>query len=1098
MKQRRDQTGRNISKFRAVLAAASCGFVFASCAQTTQILQEPGLAENPVGETEGVTGKKPTPYGAPGQSLPIEPSRRVAFETSEGSPLSLDVSPDGKRIAFDLLGDLYDLPVTGGKARRLTSGMALDSQPVYSPDGRTILFLSDRSGAENLWLMDADGKNVRQISYYDDNPAFVSPEWSPDGQTILVTRSWADRNAYELWAFDPVPGNMGRVLRGTRHDASQTDEAQNTLGARYAPDGASVYFSNLTGDAEYDSVPGWEIVRLDMATGETETILPAPELKGIPLARFRPAISPDGTQLVFAERRGATATLSAMDLATGAIRELAAIDPDALLASLTSDAIPRYDFTADGSEIVINRRGGLYRVPLAGGDPIVIPFTAKVEQALGSLARFQAGIPDGQLRARLIQSADEAPDGRSLAFSALGEVYTQSESGTPVALRRDGVLSYHPNWSADGREIATVSWTQAEGGHVWISARDGSSHRRVAEEAAFYTHPVFLPDGSGLAVIRSPAQARRETYMEFGQLRNAELVVLPFDGTASRTLVSGRIGGTPHFVQGSSEILFNSDKGVEAVNLSGGDRRVVTQAMGPGWYFAEGSAAADDLRVSPDGQWALAQIAHQLHLYKVPGGGGAPVDLSSPSTDHVQITDMGADYFGWSDAGDGIFWTVGSTVFRIELERVTFARGSTERGASQTAIDVMKPRDQPEGQVILRGATIIPMSDRASPGAMLTGADILIERGRIRQIAPSTDLNASADAKIVDVSGKYIIPGLIDAHYHLADIRRDVLDVEVWGLKTSLAFGVTTLFDPSSLSIDMLAYQDLVESGAVTGSRLFTTGPAIFDYYDFRSKAEVEAVLHRYRDYYELSNLKQYRSGNRRVRQWIAQAANELGMTVTTEGALSYKLALSQILDGFSGVEHGVPPIAQYRDFLELFARSGTSSTLTLMITHGGLPADKLFISRTDPMADAKYARFVPAWFRDMRFLNTVVHPFCQYAYPTMAANAVRMHRSGGLVGLGAHGDIPGFGTHWEMQAYVEGGWSEAETLWAATMGNAATISRDESLGSLEPGKLADLVVLDANPLEKISNTLSVRYVMKNGRIYDGETLTELAATSGR
>ena len=167
----------------------------------------------------------------------------------------------------------------------------------------------------------------------------------------------------------------------------------------------------------------------------------------------------------------------------------------------------------------------------------------------------------------------------------------------------------------------------------------------------------------------------------------------------------------------------------------------------------------------------------------------------------------------------------------------------------------------------------------------------------------------------MDVSGKYIIPGLIDAHYHVADIRRDVLDMDAWGLKTGLAFGVTTLFDPSSLTIDMFAYQDLVEAGAVTGSRLFTTGPAIFDYYDFRSKAEVEAVLHRYRDHYRVANLKQYRSGNRRVRQWVSQAAHDLGMTVTTEGALSYKLALSQILDGYSGVEHGVPPIADLADW---------------------------------------------------------------------------------------------------------------------------------------------------------------------------------------
>lgn len=1101
MTDRRDQKRRGWVSLRSRLITAGLLVFLAACVQTQA--GSPGAAFGAPfisGETAGVSGRKPTSFAAPGQTLPMEPERRIAFETSEGSPLSLDVSPDGKRIVFDLLGDIYDLPFAGGEARPLTSGMALDAQPVYAPDGQTILFLSDRSGAENLWLMDSDGSDPRQISHYDDNPGFSSPEWSPDGESIIVTRIWPDRSAYELWSFKPVAGDMGQVLRSSRSDDPEADESINSAGARFSPDGASIYLSNLTGDSSYDKVARWEIARLDPATGKTEIVLPAPELKGMALARFRPAISPDGSQLVFAERRGAAAALKSQDLSSGDIRELASVDPDSLLAMLTNDAIPRYDFSANGSEIVVNRLGGLFRVPLDGGALVAIPFTAKVDQELGPLARHQAEIEEGPLRARLIQAPDEAPDGKQFAFSVLGHIYTQATDSAegPRPLRRDGVMSFHPNWSADGRQIATVSWTNAEGGHVWVSASDGSRHIKITADNAFYTHPVFAPDGTALVVLRSPSQARRETYMEFGQLRTAELVLLSLDGTEPRVLASGRIGGTPHFAADKTEVLFNSDKGVEAVALSGGARRIVTQAMGPGWYFAEGSAAADDLRVSPDGEWALAQIAHQLHLYKIGGEAGGAFDLSAPSGPHVQLTDIGADYFGWSDSGDGIFWSVGSTLKRVPFAGISLQRGEAERVATQLEAPVTAARDQPSGLVVLKGATVIPMTDRGAPGTALAAHDILIEGSRIRQIAPAGKLDGAANAQVVDLTGKFVMPGIIDAHYHVADIRRDVLDIDTWGLKTNLAFGITTVFDPSSLTIDMLAYQDLGETGAITGSRLFTTGPAIFDYYDFRSKAEVEAVLHRYRDHYRLSNLKQYRSGNRRVRQWVAQSANELGMTVTTEGALSYKLALTQILDGFSGVEHGVPPIAQYKDFVELFARSGTSSTLTLMITHGGLPADKMFISRQNPMANTKYARMVPSWFRDMRFLNTVVHQFCQYAYPTVAANAARMHRSGGTVGLGAHGDIPGFGTHWEMQAYVEGGWTAAETLWAATMGSAAMIGRDENLGSLAPGKLADLVILDSNPLENIRNTLAIRYVMKNGRLYDDETLVELSQTSGR
>lgn len=555
------------------------------------------------------------------------------------------------------------------------------------------------------------------------------------------------------------------------------------------------------------------------------------------------------------------------------------------------------------------------------------------------------------------------------------------------------------------------------------------------------------------------------------------------------------MGGTPHFVSGTDEVLINTGEGVEAVALADGARRVVTQAVGPGWYFSEGPAAADDLRVSPDGQWALAQIGHQLHLYRI-GSPETPFDLSNPEGPHVQLTDIGADYFGWSEDGQEIYWALGATLRRIPLADVTFGRGQAEAAAGRVDIAVTTARDEPKGRVLLKGGNVVTMADRAAPGAVLENADILIEDGRIVQVAPAGGTRPAAGASVVDVAGAYIIPGLIDAHYHVADIRRDVLDFDVWGLKTNLAFGITTVFDPSSLSIDMLTYQDLIEAGDVVGPRLYTTGPAIFDFNDFRSRDEVVSVLHRYRDYYRVANLKQYRTGNRRVRQWVAEAANELGLSATTEGALSYRFGLTAILDGFSGVEHFTPPMAPYNDYVELSAQSGTSSTLTLMITHGGLPADRVFMARADAMNDQKYADFVPAWFREMRFANAPAAPFCDYTYGMIGAGALKVHRAGGVVGLGAHGDIPGLGTQWELQAYVESGWTPGEALWAATMGSAQTIARDHALGSLEAGKFADLVILNTNPLADIKNTLDIRYVMKNGRLYEPGTLAEAEVTA--
>ncbi|MFN3312163.1 MAG: amidohydrolase family protein [Hyphomonas sp.] len=1047
--------------------------------------------------TAGITGQRDTPLARPGQTLPLAAAREISFETDAGSHLSLDLSPDGATLVFDLLGDIYTLPAAGGAARRITSGMALDSQPVWSPDGTAILFISDRSGAENLWLMNPDGGDLRQISLYDDNPVFVSPEWAPDGQSLIVTRFWADRNAYELWRFRPVLGDMGEVLRSTRTDGDISNGI-SSLGARFSPDGSAIYLASLNKSQPlFNALSSWNLVRLDPVSGDETTILPAGRAGSSVLPRFRPAISPDGSHLVFGERQAGTTRLMSLHLESGAIQEIAEINPDAILAALTNDAIARYDFSADGHSVFINRHGRIDRLSLSGGAPASIPFTAEVVQKLGPLVRPQARLETGPVQARLIQSSELSPDGGTLAFTALGRLHVQAlgDGSAPRRIRTVGELGYHPSWSADGNQLTFVSWSKEAGGEVWIAPQDGAPEWQLTSKPAFYTHPVFTPDGRSMVAVRSDAEDRRQTYKEFGQWREADLVLLPLDGAPERVLTSGWLGGTPHFGSDPDEILISTGDGIEAVSLADGARRLVTQAVGPGWYFSEGPGAAYDLRVSPDGNWALAHIAQQLHLYQLGNGPGDTFDLSNPSGPHVRLTNIGADYFGWSEDGAEIYWSVGATLRRIAFADVVFKQGGAEAAARRTDITVTAKRDDPSGRVLLKGATIIPMTDRGTPDTVLASSDILIENGRIAQIAPSGAMSVQRGDSVVDVSGAYIIPGLVDAHYHLADIRRDVLDFDVWGLKTNLAFGITTLFDPSSLTIDMLTYQDLVETGDVTGSRLYTTGPAIYDYNDFRSKAEVMAVLKRYKEYYRVDNVKQYRTGNRRVRQWFSEAAAELGIAATTEGALSYRFGLSAILDGFSGVEHGIPPITQYKDFYEIFARSGTSSTLTLMITHGGLPADKVFIDRADAINDEKYADFVPQWFRQMRFANASAGPFCDHTYGNVGASALSMYRAGGLVGVGAHGDIPGLGTQWELQAHVDGGWTPAETLWAATMGSAKTIARDQFLGSLEAGKFADLVILNTNPLTDIKSTLDIRFVMKNGRLYDPGSLTEAGAT---
>ena len=390
--------------------------------------------------------------------------------------------------------------------------------------------------------------------------------------------------------------------------------------------------------------------------------------------------------------------------------------------------------------------------------------------------------------------------------------------------------------------------------------------------------------------------------------------------------------------------------------------------------------------------------------------------------------------------------------------------------------------------MLLRGATVLTFGGLGT----IENADLLIVNDRIAGVGSRGTLELPRDLTVRDVTGRFIIPGLIDTHDHYADIRRGVLDFESWGPRANLAYGVTTGFDPSTLSIDTLAYQDAVDAGLMVGSRMPSTGPAIFSFNRFKSLDEVRSVLLRYRDHYRTRNLKQYRAGNRRVRQWIVQASRELGMMPTAEGALSLKLDLTQIIDGYPGHEHALPVVPLGEDVMTLLAKGRTSYTTTLTITNGGPEAQDYFIVRDQLSDDQKLNHFSPRFIVDVKTRQRTWRHLGEYMFPAIATGAAEIQRRGGIVGIGAHGEMPGIGMHWEMEAHVMGGMTPVEAIHAATIGSAETIGRHSEFGTLEDGKFADLIILTKDPRGNIRNTLAISEVMKNGRLYDGETLNEV------
>jgi Tol biopolymer transport system component len=1009
--------------------------------------------------------------------LPLPAARSFAMTLDEGTWISLDLSPDGSTIVFDLLGDLYSLDVAGGQARLLTRGMAFDAQPKFSPDGKYIAFVSDRSGNDNLWIANADGKAPRQLSTLDDNTVYISPAWSADGRQLYVTRFRSDSATFELWRYELAGGPGQRVTGGAETEGQPRELRGNALGATASSDGHYIYYAAHTGYSWWGAgIPPWKISRRDLRTGEESIVLTSAG------GAFRPVLSPDGRSLAYATRHDGETGLRLRDLASGADRWITGyVQRDQQEAHPTRDLIPSYAFAPDGKALIVAYDGKIRRIDVASGQASVIPFKADVSLDIGPSQRVDIEDETGPIRARLIQAPSLSPDGRWLAYSAFGRIHvTRLATGATRRLTDADTPEFQPSWSPDGHSLVYVSWT-ARGGHIWRASLKGGAPKRLTNESSYYTDPVFTPDGKMVVALHSSNYARMQLPLEYGSFRPADIVRLPASGGDAQQVGSGTIGGTPHFTDAEPDrVYLYFQGGLGSLKLDGSDKRMLLEVKAPGYYFQEGLQPVDDLRLSPDGKSVLAQSWSQLYLLAMPivESGPATIELHQPSSDPRRLTTVGADFFGWADGGRTITWAIGSTWYRRT------GNGLPERHE----LTIMAPHDVPQGAVVLRGGTAITMKG----DELIEDADVVVAGGRILGVGPRGTTAIPPGAEIRDVSGKYLLPGFIDTHIHWGYVRRGVLDLEHWGFQSFLGYGVTTGLDPSSLSIDIFAYRDLIDAGLMLGPRAFSTGPAVFSFNDFQSRAQVVDVLSRYRDHYRTRNLKQYRVGNRRQRQWVADVAAEMGLLATTEGALDLKLDLTQVMDGFAGHEHALPAVPLGRDVIELLVQNRTSYTPTLLIGNGGPPAANYFITRSSLWDDPKANRFIPREVLAAKTFRLPWYELGEYLFPRLGADAARIQRAGGLVGIGSHGEVDGLSYHWELQALALGGMTAREILQAATIGSAEVIGRRKLLGSLEPGKYADLLVLDADPLADIRNAQAIGQVMKNGRLYDARTLDEI------
>jgi len=1070
------------------------------------------------------------------QTLPLKPARKVEFNTTEGTWLSLDVSPDGQTIIFDLVGDLYHLPIAGGEAKKITNGIGFDSQPHYSPDGKKIAYISDSGGSENVWIADADGKNSKQLSQ-DEQSEFTSPVWTPDGNYIIAGRTTQfPIGASELWMYHIRGGGGVQITKSHKKPDDDPRKWMSTLGASPSTDGHYLYYATRkTPNGFYNvTFPLSQITRRDLITGDEDPVTDAPG------SAISPVISRDGNLLVYATRYETETGLRIRDLKNGEEHWLKyPVQRDDQESLFTRDFMPNYAFTPDAKYVVAAWGGRIHRISVSNSEDQIIPFTAKVSRDLGPDLNRALRVEEGPVKLRLIQQPAQSPDGKRLAFSALTHIYIMDlPNGTPHRLTSGNGREFQPAWSPDGSTIAYVTWDET-GGQIWKTQSDGQgAPKQVTSTAAYYRDVVWSPDGGRLVALRAPRQARIEQFDEWDHTTaNMDLVWLPAGGGDIHLILPARGAGRPHFGPELDRIYLYSDAGLVSLRYDGTDRRTLLKVFGKSWFpdpdHPDGNPA-DDVRVSPDGHWALAQVSNQVYLLAAPRmGGEAPsVDVSKSPVPIRKVTEVGGDYMGWADNGKTIVWAEGSTFFRLPLEQVEFEppkkpeeetktttidspKNASNWGSSpsdsggdknadvkeedkkkppklhpeEIAVNIQFPRYTPSGTAVLRGARVITMHG----DEVLENADIVVHDNRIVSVGKTGSLNLPADAKEIDVSGKTIVPGFLDLHPHWNEIRRVILDTQNWSFLANLAYGVTAGRDPQTATNDMFAYQDMVDTGEILGPRAYSTGPGVFPDTNFESLDDAKAVVSRYIKFYRTPYLKSYLVGNRKQRQWMVMACKELGVMPTTEGGLDMKLNLTHAIDGFSGNEHSMPITPLFDDVVQFWTRSGIFYTPTFIVAYGGPWAENYYYETTEVHDNPKVRRFLPHNIVDDRARRrTIWTRNDELVFPRLAAEDNKLIKAGGRVLIGSHGQFQGLGYHWEMWSLAAGGVSNLEVLKSATIHGAEAMGLARDLGSIEQGKLADLVVLDKNPLDDIHNTNTIHYVMKNGELFDGSTLDEV------
>ena len=789
----------------------------------------------------------------------------------------------------------------------------LNVQPRFSPDGMRIAFVSDRDGADNIYIMSVDGTDLRQVSFGRD--MHTSPAWSPDAKSIVTRRVRARPNAFIGSAGEMVAYHLdGRPPE----QLTNTSQARDVSGMEYSLDGRSIYMSIPVDPVRNEIAHGrtFQIKRFDFASRTLEDV--TDNFGGA----VRPRLTPDGRSLTYATFDDGEVVLRIRDLASSRERIVTrGLELTAVLGGLQLDAWPGYGFSPDGRFVFLTRDGKIRRVSLADGSDSDVPFHVRTTLEVGPSNYFTQPVLDGRMPVRMLNWPVFTPDGKNAVFEAIGKIWVvDAKGGSPRRLTASQSREYAPSISPDGRSVAYVTWSDSARGQVYKVATKGGMPVRVTREAGYYANPNWSPDGKKIVVIVGGNADLRG--LDPTQDQTRKLAWIDASGGDLHTVIASlnsgdRFGGFQdigaQFNKDGTRLWFvpGDGSGLSSVALDGSEERKHFEIASPQYQVPTYVA------VSPD-EKHVAFTSGNLEVWVMPmPEGKAPAPVVNTRANKiapglVKISAPAGYAPRWISANE-VSWGFGPTLFRRRI-------ASPLASPLETRVRLDVPVPAGKGVTALTGARLITMRG----DEVIENGTIVIRDNRIVQVGAAPTIRIPAGASVINVDGTTIVPGFMDLHDHgfggsairnWPELHRKAA--------AKLAYGVTLSRDLSAPVQSAFSISELINSGQMPGPRAYAAGepvlPAIFE---IRTMDDALTVVQMMKDLGAIT-LKEYLQPTRYQRQLAGEAARRLHLMITAEGGLDYKNNLTMLLDGYTATEHMWAPFSLYGDVGQLMARTG-------------------------------------------------------------------------------------------------------------------------------------------------------------------------------